>query len=93
MFEFKRHRNRLFISGYHVCFFFLGVHSNEGTHWERLNLQLQEDAIVQILEIINKYPKDSEVYIECDMLGTEEILFAINKAFGTKVPTRRSYLF
>lgn len=49
------------------------------------HLTIQEEATSQILEIISKHPNDVQVYIECDMLGTEEILTSIAEKYQTKV--------
>lgn len=37
----------------------------------------QAEAVEQVVDLITTYPRDTQVFIECDMLGTEEILAGI----------------
>ena len=48
------------------------------THLE-IKKNLQQDSIRQIFELIDRQRQDTQVFIECEMLGTEVIMEAIIK--------------
>ena len=51
-------------------------------YWE---FPSQAESIRRILDLIRSHPPETDVYLECDMLGTEPIIAAISTAFGCKI--------
>lgn len=51
--------------------------------WEEI--PTKSEAIEQILTIIDNAHPQGDVFLECDMLGTEDILVAIHNKYNTKI--------
>lgn len=45
----------------------------------------KEQAIAQVLQIISSQPHNVQVYLECEMLGTQDVLVAVAEKFKTKI--------
>lgn len=54
----------------------------------------KEVAIAQVLDLIEKEPTHTEIFLDCEMLGTEPILLAVASHFSTKLHvTKQKFLF
>ncbi|KAL6857117.1 hypothetical protein ACP4OV_018499 [Aristida adscensionis] len=45
----------------------------------------KDDAIRQVIDCIWRHPAAPAVYLVCDMLGQEDVLVAVSRAFGSKI--------
>ncbi|OEL15630.1 hypothetical protein BAE44_0023348 [Dichanthelium oligosanthes] len=50
-----------------------------------LQFPTKEDSIRQVIDCIWKHPNAPVVYLVCDMLGQEDVLIEVSKAFGSKI--------
>ncbi|XP_062195695.1 uncharacterized protein LOC133898901 [Phragmites australis] len=50
-----------------------------------LQFPTKEDSIRQVINCIWKHPDATVVYLVCDMLGQEDILIEVSRAFGSKI--------
>ncbi|CAO2186605.1 unnamed protein product [Urochloa humidicola] len=50
-----------------------------------LQFPTKEDSIRQVINCIWKHPNAPVVYLVCDMLGQEDVLIEVSKAFGSKI--------
>ncbi|CAO2210410.1 unnamed protein product [Urochloa humidicola] len=50
-----------------------------------LQFPTKEDSIRQVINCICKHPNAPVVYLVCDMLGQEDVLIEVSKAFGSKI--------
>ena len=50
-----------------------------------LRFPTKEDSIRQVINCIWKHPNAPAVYLVCDMLGQEDVLIEVSKAFGSKI--------
>nr|GMC64609.1 5' exonuclease Apollo isoform X1 [Ipomoea batatas] len=50
-----------------------------------LRMPTRQSAIQQVINCIWKYPDAPTVYLTCDLLGQEEILVNVSRAFGCKI--------
>ncbi|TVU06807.1 hypothetical protein EJB05_46842, partial [Eragrostis curvula] len=58
-----------------------------GCTFARCTLQFptKHDSIRQVISCIWKHPNALAVYLVCDMLGQEDVLFEVSRAFGSKI--------
>ncbi|XP_039816207.1 uncharacterized protein LOC120678862 [Panicum virgatum] len=50
-----------------------------------LQFPAKEDSIRQVINCIWKHPNAPVVYLVCDMLGQEDVLIEVSKAFGSRI--------
>ncbi|PWZ21813.1 hypothetical protein Zm00014a_042883 [Zea mays] len=50
-----------------------------------LRFPATQDSIRQVIDCIWKHPSALVVYLVCDMLGQEDVLVGVSKAFGSKI--------
>ncbi|PAN33256.1 hypothetical protein PAHAL_6G006200 [Panicum hallii] len=50
-----------------------------------LQFPTKEDSIRQVINCIWKHPNAPVVYLVCDMLGQEDVLIEVSKAFGSRI--------
>ncbi|TVU50456.1 hypothetical protein EJB05_01828, partial [Eragrostis curvula] len=50
-----------------------------------LQFPTKHDSIRQVISCIWKHPNAPAVYLVCDMLGKEDVLFEVSRAFGSKI--------
>ncbi|CAD6266292.1 unnamed protein product [Miscanthus lutarioriparius] len=50
-----------------------------------LRFPTKEDSIRQVINCVWKHPSAPVVYLVCDMLGQEDVLIGVSKAFGSKI--------
>jgi DNA cross-link repair 1A protein len=50
-----------------------------------LRFPTKEDSIRQVINCVWKHPSAPAVYLVCDMLGQEDVLIGVSRAFGSKI--------